>query len=78
MAHAESTVTIDRPVQQVFDYIADGTNNPHWRACVLEIERTSADEGEGATYRRVLQGPGGRRIPGDYRVAAATSAVPGP
>jgi uncharacterized protein YndB with AHSA1/START domain len=68
MAHAESAVTIDRPIQQVFDYIADGTNNPDWRAGVLEIERTSADEGVGATYRQVLQGPGGRRIAGDYRV----------
>ncbi|HLK43824.1 MAG TPA: SRPBCC family protein [Thermoleophilia bacterium] len=68
MAHAERTVTIDRPVQQVFDYIADGTNNPHWRAGVLEIERTSTDVGVGATYRQVLQGPGGRRIAGDYRV----------
>jgi hypothetical protein len=35
---------------------------------VLEIERTSAGDGEGATYRQVLAGPGGRRIDGDYRV----------
>jgi len=37
---------------------------------VLQIERTSADNGEGATYRQVLAGPGGRRIDGDYRVTA--------
>ena len=35
---------------------------------MLEIERTSASEGEGATYRQNLSGPGGRGIGGDYRV----------
>src|SRR5262245_13037130 len=35
---------------------------------VLEISRTSAADGQGATYRQVLVGPGGRRIGGDYQV----------
>jgi uncharacterized protein YndB with AHSA1/START domain len=68
MAHAENTVAIDRPIEEVFAYLADGTNNPHWRAGVLRIERTSTANGAGATYRQVLKGPGGRRIDGDYRV----------
>src|SRR5260370_13900578 len=68
MPHAEHTVTVNRPVREVFDYLADGTHNPEWRSGVLEIERTSAGDGEGATYRQVLTGPGGRRIDGDYRV----------
>jgi uncharacterized protein YndB with AHSA1/START domain len=68
MPHAEHTVTISRPPQDVFDYLADGTHNREWRDGVLEISRTSADDGQGATYRQVLAGPGGRRIDGDYRV----------
>ena len=68
MKHAEHTVTISRPQQDVFDYLADGTNNREWRDGVLEISRTSADDGKGATYRQILAGPGGRRIDGDYRV----------
>src|SRR5579859_1415525 len=68
MPHAEHTVTISRPPRDVFDYLADGTHNREWRAGVLEISRTSADDGQGATYRQVLAGPGGRRIDGDYRV----------
>ena len=32
------------------------------------IERTTNADGQGAEYRQVLQGPGGRRIDGDYRV----------
>ena len=70
MPHAENTVTIERPIGDVFAYLADGTNNPRWRAGVLSIERTSAGEGADATYRQVLSGPGGRKIAGDYRVTA--------
>jgi len=68
MPHAEHTVTVARPQQDVFDYLAEGTHNLQWRAGVLEISRTSAADGQGATYRQVLAGPGGRRIDGDYRV----------
>jgi uncharacterized protein YndB with AHSA1/START domain len=70
MTHAQHTVTIDRPIGDVFAYLADGTNNPRWRSGVLEIQRTSPADGEGATYRQLLTGPGGRRIKGDYRVTA--------
>ena len=68
MPYAERTVTVNRPARDVFDYLADGTHNREWRAGVIEIERTSLADGEGATYRQVLAGPGGRRIDGDYRV----------
>ena len=68
MPHAEHIVTIMRPAREIFDYLANGTNNASWRSGVLEIERTSAGDGEGAVYRQVLAGPGGRRIAGDYRV----------
>jgi uncharacterized protein YndB with AHSA1/START domain len=68
MPHAEHTVTVARPQQEVFDYLAEGTHNREWRPGVLEISRTSAADGQGATYRQVLAGPGGRRIDGDYQV----------
>jgi uncharacterized protein YndB with AHSA1/START domain len=68
MPHAEHTTTINRPVSDVFSYLADGTHNREWRSGVLEIQRTSTADAEGATYRQVLAGPGGRRIDGDYRV----------
>lgn len=68
MPHAEHTVTVARPQKDVFDYLADGTHNREWRAGVLEISRTSAADGQGATYRQVMAGPGGRRIDGDYQI----------
>lgn len=70
MPHAEHSVTIDRSIEQVFAYLADGGNNPRWRAGVLEIERTSPAAELGAVYRQVLSGPGGRRIRGDYEITA--------
>jgi uncharacterized protein YndB with AHSA1/START domain len=68
MAHADNRVTIDRPIEEVFAFLADGTNNPRWRSGVLEITRTSAIDGLGSTYRQILRGPGGRRVDGDYEV----------
>ena len=68
MPHAEHTVTVSRPPRDVFDYLAEGTHNREWRTGVLEISRTSAADGQGATYRQVLAGPGGRRIDGDYQI----------
>jgi uncharacterized protein YndB with AHSA1/START domain len=70
MPNAESTITIERPIGDVFAYLADGTNNPSWRAGVISIERTSPDAGVGATYRQKLRGPGGRTIDGDYQITA--------
>jgi uncharacterized protein YndB with AHSA1/START domain len=68
MPTAEHTVTIDAPIDQVFAYLADGTNNPHWRPGVQLIERTSPADGPSATYRQVLSGPAGRKIDGDYQI----------
>jgi uncharacterized protein YndB with AHSA1/START domain len=68
MPSAERTVTIRRAADQVFAYLTDAANDKQWRSGVLEIERTSDADGVGAVYRQVLAGPGGRRIPGDYRV----------
>jgi uncharacterized protein YndB with AHSA1/START domain len=70
MPHAENSVTVDRPIGDVFAYLADGTNNRRWRSGVVSIERTSTGDGAGAAYRQKLRGPGGRTIDGDYRVTA--------
>src|SRR5690348_10467198 len=65
MAHAESMITIDRPVKSVFDFVLDGMNNPHWRPAVIEIQRVP---GKPAVFKQGLKGPGGRRIEGDYEI----------
>lgn len=67
MAHATHSVTIDRPVDAVFAYVADGEKCPEWRPGVLDIRRTAGD-GVGATYAQGVKGPMGRRIAADYEI----------
>ena len=64
MAHAESTIVIDRPAKTVFDFLADGTNNLHWRPSVTDIQPVPGKPG---AFRQGLKGPGGR-IDGDYEI----------
>lgn len=55
MIRTRKTITIDRPVDEVFDYMARFENDMEWRTELLEIQRTSPDvEGEGVTYRQRL------------------------
>jgi uncharacterized protein YndB with AHSA1/START domain len=68
MAYAKNEIIIDRPIADVFDFIANGENNARWRGGILEVTRTSAQNGLGATYRQAIGGPFGRKVPLDYRV----------
>ena len=69
MPHAEESITINRPINNVFNFVLDGTNNPLWRPAVLDIERVPGKpSGAGAVYKQGLKGPGGRRIDGDYEI----------
>jgi len=80
MAHAEGTSTIDRPVNIVFDFIADGLNNPLWRSSVADLQRIPGKpQGVGAVYKQGLKGPGGGRAGRDPALhdAAAQPAVYG-
>lgn len=67
MAHAEDTVTVGRPIAEVFAFLADGTNDPRWRPEVTSISHVSGT-GVGTQYAQTMKGPGGRSIKGDYRI----------
>jgi uncharacterized membrane protein len=69
MPSASRTVTIGRPADEVFAFVADGTTAPRWRPAVLDIALESGS-GLGARYRQGVAGPGGRRIAADYEVVA--------
>lgn len=45
MAHAENEVIINKPVPEVYSFLADGTNNTEWRPGVVSIELTSGQAG---------------------------------
>ena len=67
MPNAERTITINRPIAEVFTFVADGRNAKHWRSGVLDVDLVSG-QGLGARYSQGAKGPGGRRIPADYEI----------
>src|SRR5689334_12051876 len=68
MAHAEGSITINRPVKEVFDFILDGRNSALWRPSVLDVQLMPGNPlGVGAIFKQGLKGPGGR-IDGDYEI----------
>lgn len=69
MPSATHSVSIRRPIGEVFAFVADGTNAQRWRPGVLDVSHQSG-EGQGAVYRQGVKGPGGRRIAADYEVTA--------
>lgn len=72
VAHAENEITISRPPEDVYAFLADGLNNPKWRSGVQVISLKSGVAGAvGSVYRQTLTGPGGRPIDGDYEITAA-------
>jgi uncharacterized membrane protein len=75
MAHAENSVTIQRPASVVFAFLLDGKKNPLWRPDVLSITKEpGSPDGLGAIYRQRLKGPGGRPIAGDYEITECQPA----
>jgi uncharacterized protein YndB with AHSA1/START domain len=84
MPDAERAITINRPVAEVFAFVADGRNAKLWRSGVLDVDLVSG-QGVGARYSQGVKGPGGRRIPADYEITGfepnsriAFKAIAGP
>jgi hypothetical protein len=60
MAHAEASITIDRPVTTVFNFVLDGMNAAHWRPSVLDVQLMPGKPlGAGAVCKQGLKGPAG-------------------
>lgn len=68
MPSARHSITINRPVEDVFAYVADGEKCPQWRSGVLDIKRMNGDGSVGTTYAQGVKGPMGRRIAADYMI----------
>jgi uncharacterized membrane protein len=67
--HSAHAVTIHRPADAVFAFVADGEKGPQWRPGILDIRHESG-EGAGAIYRQGVPGPMGRRVAADYEITA--------
>ncbi|MGH2395015.1 MAG: SRPBCC family protein [Candidatus Limnocylindria bacterium] len=69
MATFENTVTIRRPVQDVFAFLADFENIPRWNYAILETRKVSPGPvGVGTTYRQIRSVP--RRSEEGFEVTA--------
>jgi uncharacterized membrane protein len=72
MASASNSITINRPASDIYQFLADGLNNPKWRSAVVGINLASGAKGAvGAVYKQTLKGPFGSKVAGDYRIVEA-------
>lgn len=52
MPRIECEIVINRPVDEVFDFVADGHNEPQYNPHILRVEQTSAGPiGRGTRFR---------------------------
>jgi hypothetical protein len=55
----EATVVVDRPIEEVFDFLADGENDPKLSPRVLEISKTTdGPPGVGTIYASAVKDAG--------------------
>jgi uncharacterized protein YndB with AHSA1/START domain len=55
----ETTVVIDRPIEEVFAFLADGENDPRFSPRVLEIRKTTdGPTGVGTVYASTVKDAG--------------------
>jgi carbon monoxide dehydrogenase subunit G len=67
---AQNSVTIHKPVGEVFAFLADGENETQWRPGVKEIRREGGAPGVGTIYRQQVSGPMGKTIDADVEITA--------
>jgi uncharacterized protein YndB with AHSA1/START domain len=69
MAEGTRTIAIAAPVDTVFAFFTDPTNDPKWRPAVKEMTVQGAGPvGVGTQIHQVVKGPGGRGTPADLVV----------
>ena len=69
MTHAYHDVRIDRPIADVFEFLADGRNNPQWQHLVISTQRPDGPIGVGSVFRQRARHPLGLTVSADYRVS---------
>jgi uncharacterized protein YndB with AHSA1/START domain len=69
MAHAERTITISRPPDEVFRFFTTPANDPTWRNGVKEIS-AEGPIAVGTKVHQTVAGPAGRSITADIQVTA--------
>lgn len=68
MTSVEHKVKIDRPAEEVFDFLADGANNPRWQPPVIETTQIDSPLTVGTRFHQTMRHPLGFKVSADYRV----------
>ena len=68
MTQAHHIVRLNRPIEEVFDFLADGTNNPRWQRFVVRTAPSNDAVGVGHTFSQRVRHPLGFTVPADFRV----------
>lgn len=70
MVTIERSIRIERPVEDVFNYMTRFENDREWRDEVVDIRRTTpTNRGVGERYEQLLE-LSGRQVPTDFEVTA--------
>ncbi len=83
----ETEVHVERPIEEVFSYVAEPLNFPRWNSAVETVRKTSAGaNGVGSTYVMERQLPSGRAInrldvvasqpPSEFAIRAVAGPTP--
>ncbi|WP_460072654.1 SRPBCC family protein [Streptomyces sp. YKOK-I1] len=71
----EATVEVDRPIAEVFAYLADGRNDPQFSPRVLRIDRTpDAPTSVGTIFRSTVK-DAGMKTAREFRITALEAPV---
>jgi hypothetical protein len=74
MSHVRGEILIDRPVDEVFDYVADERNEPSYNPAMVRVEKlTDGPVGEGTRYRATVVSMG---RPVDMLIETTTAERP--
>ena len=65
---ASESVTVEFPIAEVFDFLADGTNNALWRPEVVSVI-FAAGPPEQAVWAQTVKSANGRAHKADYRIS---------
>jgi len=70
MARARHSVDIARPIEDVFDFLANGANNPRWQKRVTSTTQLGDTLGVGTAFKQSMRHPLGFSVPASYRITA--------
>jgi uncharacterized protein YndB with AHSA1/START domain len=69
MTLVSDEVQIHRPIEEVFDFLADGTNNSLWQSKTVTTAQVDDDLlGVGTSFQQLTRHPLGFIVPSNYRV----------